>query len=153
MKCFNHLGVDAVGLCMACGRGLCGQRVVDLDRGLACKDRCEHEVRRLLDLRDFSLAQPHLQENVLSGAKNTSTISGLSGIAIGAVMVAYGLLVPGNRFIMLLGAVIAAFGLTTLTRSLMRRKVRADQFRLCPRCGYNVTGNTIGKCPECGFTI
>lgn len=29
-------------------------------------------------------------------------------------------------------------------------KPGTDQFPLCQRCGYNLTGNTTGKCPECG---
>ncbi|MCH8940539.1 MAG: hypothetical protein IIC27_05410 [Chloroflexi bacterium] len=28
-----------------------------------------------------------------------------------------------------------------------------DQFRLCKRCGYNITGNPSGKCPECGYVL
>jgi len=42
-----------------------------------------------------------------------------------------------------------AIGLLTLLTG--RPKVRTDQFRLCPSCGYNMTGNTMGKCPECGY--
>ncbi len=124
MKCFNHPQIDAVGLCTACNRGLYADCAVDMERGLACKDRCEHEVRRLLDLRDFGFTQPHQQE---------TKVRQMSAGRARAVLI--------NVIL----AILAAF--------TGRAKIRTDQFRLCPKCGYNVTGNTSGKCPECGYLV
>lgn len=59
MRCFAHGDVDAVGLCSACDRGVCTACAVDMGRGLACRGRCEPEVRRLLDLRDYWFTEPH----------------------------------------------------------------------------------------------
>src|SRR5262249_38639865 len=39
---------------------------------------------------------------------------------------------------------------TTLLWWCERRPVRPGH---CPRCGYNLTGNESGKCPECGTTF
>ena len=50
MKCFNHPDLDSVGICKACGKGLCGECVTDLGHVLACKDRHEENVRRLNDI-------------------------------------------------------------------------------------------------------
>ena len=36
------------------------------------------------------------------------------------------------------------------TLATAREAVPTDNFRLCPQCGYNMTGNTTGQCPECG---
>jgi hypothetical protein len=47
-----------------------------------------------------------------------------------------------------LAAVLPARSLWRWRRS--RRRQRAG---LCPRCGYNLTGNTTGVCPECGAAI
>ena len=42
---------------------------------------------------------------------------------------------------------LAGFGLGALTR---RRKFRPG---FCESCGYNLTGNVSGRCPECGTPI
>jgi len=42
-----------------------------------------------------------------------------------------------------------------VTWALLRRRLRLSQrlqFGCCPNCGYNLTGNTSGVCPECGTT-
>jgi hypothetical protein len=47
MRCYYHHEVDAVCSCKNCGRGLCPACAVDVTNGLACRDRCEEEVRSL----------------------------------------------------------------------------------------------------------
>ncbi len=47
MRCFSHQDVDAVGTCKNCARGLCPWCAVDVGDGLACRDRCEQQVRTL----------------------------------------------------------------------------------------------------------
>src|SRR5688500_5854852 len=47
MRCFNHHDVEAVGCCKNCSRGVCPGCAVDVGNGLACRDRCEAEVRAL----------------------------------------------------------------------------------------------------------
>lgn len=44
MKCFVHQATDAVGVCRACGRGLCAECAVDLPVGLTCAGKCEKVV-------------------------------------------------------------------------------------------------------------
>lgn len=34
-----------------------------------------------------------------------------------------------------------------------RRRQRRQRAWLCPTCGYNLTGNTSGACPECGTPV
>jgi len=46
MKCFRHPESDAVGSCKQCAKGLCSRCVVDVGKGLACKDSCEEYVRQ-----------------------------------------------------------------------------------------------------------
>jgi hypothetical protein len=48
VKCFHHPDVDAVGLCKACGKGLCRSCAVDMGQGLACANSCEVAVRDLI---------------------------------------------------------------------------------------------------------
>lgn len=47
MRCFYHHDLEAVCSCKNCGRGLCPACAVDVTDGLACRDRCEDEVRSL----------------------------------------------------------------------------------------------------------
>lgn len=46
---------------------------------------------------------------------------------------------------------LAIVGIPTLQR--MRRVLRQPPPGHCPKCGYNLTGNTTGRCPECGTTV
>ncbi len=52
-------------------------------------------------------------------------------------------------------AIIAAFGAYPLTIYVRRRLVRRRRARmhLCEKCGYSLTGNTSGVCPECGIKL
>jgi hypothetical protein len=47
MRCFYHRDVEAVGNCKNCARGLCGACASEVENGLACRNRCEEEVRAL----------------------------------------------------------------------------------------------------------
>jgi hypothetical protein len=47
MKCFYHPNKDAVGICKNCNKGLCGECIVDVGNGIACKGNCENEVKEL----------------------------------------------------------------------------------------------------------
>lgn len=50
MNCYNHPEIDAIGVCKSCSKGVCRECVVDLDKGLACKNSCEEDVRALNEL-------------------------------------------------------------------------------------------------------
>jgi hypothetical protein len=47
VRCFYHRDLDAVATCKSCGRGLCPDCGADVGNGLACRGRCEAEVRSL----------------------------------------------------------------------------------------------------------
>jgi hypothetical protein len=44
--------------------------------------------------------------------------------------------------------VFGAYPALVLTKGIVRRRRRKRG--QCPKCGYNLTGNTSGVCPECG---
>lgn len=44
MKCFNHSEKEAIAICKNCNKGLCRECAVEVDNGIACKDKCEEEV-------------------------------------------------------------------------------------------------------------
>ncbi len=88
----------------------------------------------------------------------------VAGIAVG-VLAGRGisLLLPdvGNfgdrllRFVMLSVGVVVPFVLLrywyrTQTRRALRQILVAQGVAICERCGYDLTGNVSGRCPECG---
>jgi len=118
-----------------------------MDRGLACKNRCEPEVRRLLDLRDFSFSQPNYFVSGVRMMRNRYLRAGTINVLIGITFMVLWY-VYGRSLFGIIAAIPLIIGIWTLIQS--RQRVSTDQFRLCPHCGYNMTGNTTGKCPECG---
>lgn len=48
--------------------------------------------------------------------------------------------------------VLAAYPIALLCGIPRRRRARRLRLGLCLRCGYDLTGNTSGVCPECGAT-
>jgi len=51
MKCFYHPTSDAIGICKFCGKGVCVECAVEVDRSLACRGRCEDDVGSINDLQ------------------------------------------------------------------------------------------------------
>lgn len=49
----------------------------------------------------------------------------------------------------MLGAVIGSI----IARRIEGARRRRECDPICPHCGYNLTGNTSGRCPECGKSI
>ena len=41
MKCFNHRELDAIAVCMRCGRALCSGCLSEVEGITACRARCE----------------------------------------------------------------------------------------------------------------
>jgi hypothetical protein len=50
MKCFNHRELDAIAVCKHCGRGTCSDCAVEVCSSMACRSRCEAEVRAGFDM-------------------------------------------------------------------------------------------------------
>src|SRR4051812_16277812 len=50
MKCFTHRNNDAVAICRSCGRALCPDCVAEVGLSCACKNRCESDVKRSIEL-------------------------------------------------------------------------------------------------------
>ena len=50
MNCYYHPETTSIGLCKSCGKGLCSNCAVDLEAGLACRNRCEGDVADIGDM-------------------------------------------------------------------------------------------------------
>jgi hypothetical protein len=121
-----------------------------MERGLACRDRCEGEVRRLLDLRDFSYLQPHHYRARIVAHRIGRAVGIGWGLTAGSVVFGVGLY---YRLPLAIAVGGGAALVSLVALCFPGRQARVDQFRLCPKCGYNITGNTTGKCPECGCFV
>ena len=56
----------------------------------------------------------------------------------------------GTRHFLNLWILLALSGLTTAGLWFLARPPASG---FCPHCGYNLTGNTAGRCPECGASF
>ena len=67
----------------------------------------------------------------------------------------------GNELILIVGAISCGCGILVFIAALsnsvqivLKRKPRPrDQSITCAACGYNLTGNVSGVCPECGMKV
>jgi len=110
MECFYHAGRPVIGLCRSCFRGLCRECAVDLDRALACRDRCESHARDLIATLDVSTRYRGVTPAV------RTLWSGMAVIAllVAAFVVVLGLRLPIYREIALLGIPFLLIGLLML---------------------------------------
>ncbi|GIK17102.1 MAG: hypothetical protein BroJett003_20660 [Planctomycetota bacterium] len=149
MHCFEHSGEPAIGVGMVCGRGLCRECAVETGSVMACRAQCEILARRISDLREFQSSQPRLQERLISHARQTRMASGVFMTAVGVPLVILGLKFGQWAFAGPGAGIMLVYGVVTLVMEY-RRSSRTSNFRLCWRCGYNLTGASSDQCPECG---
>jgi|SRR6185503_2669309 len=110
MECFYHRGEVAIGTCRACFRGLCRECAVDLDRALACPNRCEGNARALIEALDQSARHAGTAESA------RKLFGGLlvTAAAIGIFVILWALALPSHREIALLGVPFLAIALLLL---------------------------------------
>jgi len=112
MQCFNHEDRSAVGLCKACGKGLCHECVADLGHGLACKGVHEDEVISLQRIITKSA-------EIYDAAPKNTLITPALFLLMGAVLIGSGFYygVRETPFSIIMGGLFVFFGLVTLVRS------------------------------------
>src|ERR1039458_6240761 len=87
MNCFYHPTVVAVGICKSCGKGLCPECAVDLGKGLACKGRCEEDVKAVTALIDRGIKRASLNDHILTTARSNRYLNALFFLVFGALLV------------------------------------------------------------------
>jgi hypothetical protein len=100
-------------------------------------------MRRSPDLRLFRYARI-LALVGMTGAACTYVADALLG---GRLISQQFMLLP----ILAFGLVLGIFVFPSVERKLVRQQRAAAG--LCTKCGYNLTGNTSGVCPECGGAL
>jgi len=104
MQCFNHSDKSAVGLCKACGKGLCAECVSDLGFGLACRGVHEQRVTEM----DNLISKNARLQNAVGGARYLAPIFLLF---MGAVFTGYGLMQSRGKFLVLMGVGFLIYGI------------------------------------------
>ena len=104
MRCFNHHDNDAVGLCRACGRGLCPDCVAEVEKAVACRNRCEADVATILTINRNSL-------QFARGTKQAHYLAPTLIVILGGVMTMLGLSFKGFDLAVFAGAVGVAIGI------------------------------------------
>ncbi len=83
----------------------------------------------------------------------------LVGLAVAGVLVLirHWILFPRSWFGGIVGGVTAGTGVAAMTwywrhryRRFLRKRLNAAGIPICIKCGYDLTGNESGACPECG---
>ena len=107
MRCYNHPDQEAVGICRSCGRGLCPGCAAEVEKAVACRDRCESDVVTILKLN----------RNALQYAKNMKQARYLAPtmiVVIGAVLTTLGMTYDRIAWAIFVGGIIMAIGVAFL---------------------------------------
>jgi len=89
VNCFYHPTVVAVGTCKSCCKGLCSACAVDLGKGLACKGRCEGDVKAVITLIDDNLKRSVVSREILDSAKKNRYIGAISNFLFGIIFLGF----------------------------------------------------------------
>lgn len=85
MMCYNHRHKNSVGMCKHCARGLCEDCISPALESLACKNRCEDQVRSL----------DHFVNKTILSRYNATFVG---SILVGVLMVVLGFFVSSNEY-------------------------------------------------------
>jgi hypothetical protein len=107
MRCYNHHDKDAVGTCKACGRGLCPTCAAEVEKAVACRDRCESDVSMLLGLNRNALQYART-------AKQARYLAPTMFIVVGAMLVTLGVTYEGIDAAVFAGGVVTVIGIAFL---------------------------------------
>lgn len=130
MNCFNHSEIPAVAICKSCSRALCNQCATEVEKAMACRERCESDVRALQQLIASNLATRAIGSQVLRGYPTTLFVSAFFLATSGVVFIAFDLSTGLKMGFMLpLGALFLAMGGYQLLRAL---RMRAQKNKLSP---------------------
>jgi hypothetical protein len=114
MKCYFDQTQDAIGVCKSCGKGLSMEYAVEVGKGLACKNKCEEDVKILNALIERNIQSQTVTNKIIRTGKFQSIGSAIFLMGSGAVFTIFGFRVHSNIFLMILGAIFIIYGIYTL---------------------------------------
>ena len=112
MRCFYHQDHEAIGICKSCGKGLCPQCAADLDKGLACRSRCEEDVEALIRLVQRNIQLEPTTTRLVQAGSSARRLASLFFFLIGAVFLFYGWThEEGPEFLTFLGGIFIVYAI------------------------------------------
>lgn len=126
MKCFYDPTQDAVGACKSCGRGLSHEHLTEMDKGLACRGRCEEDVRSLITVIDRNVSSSAATNRILKGSSTAGYGSGVFLTVMGIVFGFTGLREAHLDFTFYLGAAFIVYGIWTLVRAYRYTRILTE---------------------------
>ena len=117
MNCFYHHERTAIGTCKSCQRGLCPDCAVDLERGLACRSRCEEDVTGLIQLIQNNVRYSATSVRLLQASRRGGIIGASFCIVLGALFAGFGWK-DELTFLEASGGCFALYGVVALVRTL-----------------------------------
>jgi hypothetical protein len=118
MKCYRHRDQDAVGLCKACGRGLCPACAAEVGKGLACRRSCEQEVADMNALIDQNIRSSPIGHRLLAQSRGAGMAQAWFLLLAGAAFLATALLTRQVRALPgLLGLLFVGYGVLSFFRA------------------------------------
>jgi hypothetical protein len=126
MKCF-YSEAQAVGTCKSCGRGLSLAFASEFPKGLACKNRCEDDVQRLIELIERNQKISGTSSSLVRTSATSTAVTGLFLIFVGAVFIYFLWDQQSMQFGMLLGGGMTLYGLYFIVRAIRLRSIAREK--------------------------
>lgn len=117
MNCFYHPTVVSVGTCKSCYKGLCPDCAVEVGKGLACKGRCEEDVKELNLILTYSAAMVDKRKG---NARGGALSGGYFYVALGLIFTLLAAIVHDAfslAFALPFGLIMLTMGFLTIRRA------------------------------------
>ena len=146
MRCFYHQDQEAVGICKSCAKGLCNECCADVGKGLACKTRCEIDVRTLNDYIDQNMSAA---PEVFKSARRKTYYASVFFVLMGVAFLSTGNIYEDD-FQLFIGSFMALFGVISAFQAFRMPVASVFPPGHCKKCGYDLRGSASNVCSECG---
>ena len=123
MKCFYDPTQDAVGTCKSCQRGLSFPYLTEMEKGIACKDRCEEDAAALIALIERNLVASQAANQIMKRDSGTRYGSGVFLVFIGGYFAFSGYGSKHTSFLFYMGVGFVIYGAWTLIRAMRYAKI------------------------------
>ncbi len=148
MRCFVHEDRESIGVCVACGRGVCRECLSEEGGAVSCRNRCEGSAAREVLTRDLAIHDADDKQRAEGSKRIQNAIYGVIMLIIG---LGIALISIGRPEGLGCAGVFVVIGSAILILGVPDKSRRT--FRACPKCSYNLTGTTTAGCPECGWKL
>ena len=122
MNCFYHPNQPAVGICKSCNRGLCGECAAEVGKAMACRDRCEEDLRAVQALIEANVRTRGVGAQLVKSSSTALFVAGTFVAVTGAGFVYFGSRLPRESpFFVGLGVLFILYGAYQFVRALKLR--------------------------------